>query len=244
METTPPQSLHERILTEIEQRILGGHWPPGHRIPSEAELTEQYQCSRMTVNKVLTQLARAGMIERRRKAGSFVIRPEQGGGAVLEIRDIRNEVLAMGKEYSTALIARKRRRSLRADMDALQLPKAEPVLYLLAMHYADGQPFCMEDRRISLLAVPAAADESFEQESPGAWLYHHVPWSSAEHRIRAAAADAEAAALLKIRRGSPCLMIERRTWTESQPVTHVLLTCPAGETELVARFSPTTAHPA
>ena len=241
MDTTPALSLHERILTEIEQNILSGHWPPGYRIPAEVELTEQYQCSRMTVNKVLTQLARAGLIERRRKAGSFVIRPAQGGSAVLEIRDIRNEVLATGKAYRTELLHRQRRRSIRADMDALQLQRPQSVLYLISMHYADSKPFCLEDRLINLQAVPAAAQESFTQEPPGSWLYQHVPWSSAEHRIRATAADAETAVLLKIRKGSPCLVIERRTWTEDQPVTQVKLIYPAEETELVARFSPASA---
>ena len=241
MDTTPALSLHERILTEIEQNILSGHWPPGYRIPAEVELTEQYQCSRMTVNKVLTQLARAGLIERRRKAGSFVIRPAQGGSAVLEIRDIRSEVLATGKAYRTELLHRQRRRSIRADMDALQLQRPQSVLYLISMHYADSKPFCLEDRLINLQAVPAAAQESFTEEPPGSWLYQHVPWSSAEHRIRATAADAETAALLKIRKGSPCLVIERRTWTEDQPVTQVKLIYPAEETELVARFSPASA---
>lgn len=240
MDTPPSISLHEKILTEIKQQILSGQWPPGYRIPSEIELTEQYQCSRMTVNKVLTLLARAGMIERRRKAGSFVTRPHNGGGAVLEIRDIRNEVEATGKVYRTELIQRQRRRSIRADMDALQLEKPLSVLYLISMHYADDAPFCLEERRISLQAVPAAADELFAQEPPGTWLYQHVPWSSAEHRIRATAADAATAALLKIRKGSPCLVIERRTWTEDQPVTQVQLTYPASETELVARFSPSS----
>ena len=80
-------SLHSQIIADVEARILGGQWPPGHRIPYEHELTELYGCSRMTVSKALTQLARAGLIERRRKAGSFVMRPF-GQSALLEIRDV------------------------------------------------------------------------------------------------------------------------------------------------------------
>ena len=60
-------SLHERILQDIEQKILSGQWPPGRRIASEHELTETYQCSRMTVNKVLTQLARASRLSTSRR---------------------------------------------------------------------------------------------------------------------------------------------------------------------------------
>ena len=62
-------SLHRRILDDVEGKILSGEWPPGHRIPFEHELTEQYQCSRMTVNKAITELVKRGLIERRRKSG-------------------------------------------------------------------------------------------------------------------------------------------------------------------------------
>jgi GntR family histidine utilization transcriptional repressor len=65
-------TLHQSILSEIEGRIVSGEWPPGHRIPFEVDLAQQYGCSRMTVNKVMTQLAKAGLIERRKKSGSFV----------------------------------------------------------------------------------------------------------------------------------------------------------------------------
>ena len=233
-----PQSLHQRILSDIEQRIVSGEWPLGHRIPSEHELTETYQCSRMTVNKVITQLARAGIVERRRKAGSFVMRPHSRSAA-LEIRDIRAEVLALGLPYRFELLERKKHRSLRADMDALQLDAAVPVIELQTLHYAAERPFCLEYRLINLAAVPQAASEDFQSEAPGAWLVSHVPWSSAEHRIRAGAADARMAGLLKVAPGTPCLIIQRRTWTGENPVTFVRLAYPGEEHELVAHFSPT-----
>ena len=231
-------SLHQRILSDIEQRIVSGEWPPGHRIPSEHELTDIYQCSRMTVNKVLTQLARANMVERRRKAGSFVMR-SQSRAAVLEIHDIRAEVLALGLPYRYELISSKKRRSLRADMDALGLDKAGPVIELRSLHYASAQPFCLEYRLINLAAVPQAASEAFKDEPPGAWLMSHVPWTSAEHRIRAGASDADMASLLKVERGTPCLIIQRRTWIGASPVTYVRLAYPGEDHELVAHFSPT-----
>ena len=231
-------SLHQRILHDIEQRILSGEWPPGHRIPSEHELTDIYQCSRMTVNKVLTQLARASMVERRRKAGSFVMR-SHSRSAVLEIHDIRAEVLALGQPYRYELIGLKKRRSLRADMQALELGKAEQVLELSSLHYAGVQPFCLEYRLINLAAVPQAAKESFREEAPGAWLVSHVSWTSAEHRIRAGASDAQMASLLKVQCGTPCLIIQRRTWTGDSPITFVRLAYPGEDHELVAHFSPT-----
>lgn len=243
MSAPRPATLHDRILHEVEQRIVSGQWPPGHRIPSEHELTATYGCSRMTVNKVLTQLARAGMIERRRKLGSFV-RQTPSRSAVLEIHDLRAEVEALGQPYRHEIVARARRRSTAADVDALALDGTGPVLAVSTLHLAGERPFCDEQRLINLAAVPEAGAQAFDDEPPGSWLVHHVPWSSAEHRIRAAAAEAEVAARLGLDRGAACLVVERRTWTEGRPVTFVRLSYPAGAHELVARFSPSSVAPA
>ena len=76
-------TLYKQIRLDIERRILTGEWPPGHRIPFEHELMARYGCSRMTVSKALSELAQADLIERRRRAGTFVRRPQipLGGAA-------------------------------------------------------------------------------------------------------------------------------------------------------------------
>jgi len=112
------------------------------------------------------------------------------------------------------------------------------VLALTCRHDAAQRPFCLEERLINLAAAPDAADEPFAENSPGAWLVRRVPWTRAEHRISAAAARGEAARMLKVTEGAPCLVIERRTWGGETPVTHVKLTYPGEAHELIARFTP------
>lgn len=232
-----PTSLHQRILSDIRGRILSGEWAPGHRIPFEHELTEQYGCSRMTVNKALSQLAKAGLIERRRRSGSFVRLP-RAQAAVLEIHDIRAEVEALGMPYRYELVGRSRRKANELDRERLGVKGAVPLLALSCRHFAGPRPFCTEDRVVSLQAVPEAASESFAETAPGPWLIGQVPWNAAEHRIRAIAADERLAAALDIDAGSPCLVVERRTWSAERPVTHVTFTYPADSHQLVARFAP------
>lgn len=233
-----PGSLHQRILADIEERILSGEWPPGHRIPYEHELTARYGCSRMTVNKVLTQLAGAGLIERRRKAGSFVRRPHSQS-AVLDIPDIKTEVQALGLPYRFTIARRRKRSSTRADRDLLEMAEPGPILELVCRHDAGQRPFCLEDRIVNLSAVPEAEKEPFAEIAPGAWLVARVPWTAAEHRIRAEGASEEAAKALDIPTGSACLIVERRTWSAERPITFVRLTYPGPVHELVARFAPT-----
>ena len=232
-----PASLHQQILADIETRILSGEWPPGHRIPFEHELTATYSCSRMTVSKALTQLARAGLIERRRKAGSFVTRPHSQS-AVLEIQGVGAEVAALGLPYRFEIVARQKRRATRADRALFGVAPTDTVLAVTCRHDAAQQPFCLEVRLINLSAAPEAASEPFTELSPGAWLAECVPWTSAEHRISAAATRGETARALNVAEGVPSLVIERRTWSGETPVTHVKLTYPGEAHELVARFTP------
>ena len=235
-----PSSLHSRILADMRDAILTGTWPPGHRIPYEHELTVAYGCSRMTVNKVMTQLVETGLIERRRRAGSFVRQPRLQS-AVLEIRDVRTEVAALGLAYRHEIAGRRRRRGTRADADRLGLKSVGLVLDVRCRHFAGARVFCVEHRIINLDAVPEATAETFEDEAPGPWLVRVVPWTAAEHRISASAADDGMAAAGEVPAGAPCLVIERRTWRAEKPVTFVRLTYPGAAHELVARFSPAEA---
>ncbi|WP_246723472.1 histidine utilization repressor [Rhizobium sp. ARZ01] len=233
-------SLHRRILEEVEGRILSGDWPPGYRIPFEHELTEQYGCSRMTVNKALTELVKRGLIERRRKSGSFVTQPH-AQSAVLEIHDIEAEVRSLGLPYRYERLSRAERVSRVGDRKLLDLSPGAQLIDLVAVHYAGARPFCLEERKINLSAVPEAGGEAFEKIAPGRWLLGQAPWSAAEHRIRAVAADQRAAELLRVAPGAACLVIERRTWSGGVYITHVRLTYPGESHELVAEFAPT--HP-
>lgn len=230
-------TLHNRILGDIERRILSGEWPPGHRLPFEVDLAEQYGCSRMTANKVLTQLARAGMIERRKKSGSFVSQPV-AQAAVLQIHDIEAEVRSLRQEYGYKLLFSGKRQATEEDCHRIDVAPGTHVLELNSLHEADGKPFCLEQRLINLATVPEAGAEDFSQSAAGPWLVSRVPWNAAEHRIEAVSASADLAKKLQLPKHAACLVINRRTWGGDGPVTAVRLTYPGDRHTLVARFQP------
>lgn len=233
------QTLHQRILSDIEGRIVSGEWPPGHRLPFEVDLADQYNCSRMTVNKVMGQLAKAGLIERRKKSGSFVRQP-QIQSAVLQIHDIGAEVESLGLEYGFKILERARRGAKSEDRERLDVSVGTALLEIICIHFAGAREFCVEQRLINLAAVPEAAETDFSEIAPGPWLLGHVPWSTAEHRISAETPSKEIARLLGISDRQACLVVERRTWSNSGAVTHVRFTYPGNAHALVARFSPSS----
>ena len=232
---TRAPALHERIRAEIEGQILSGRLKPGDRLPSELELMAVYQCSRMTVSKALSALSGAGLLQRRKRAGT-VVAPRPAETMVLDIPDLAVEIARRGQAYRFQLIDREVRAARADDPQELGLAGAGPLLFVRGVHFADAIPMAYEERHISLTAVPEIAAADFSIEAPGSWLLRHIPWTEAENRIGAVGAHEAWACLLNLAPGSPCLSIERRTWRGEARITLVRQKFVAGAFELVARF--------
>ena len=184
----------------------------------------------------MRSIAAEGLIARRRRFGTVVAaRPPER--PVLEIWDIAAEVARSGGVHRFEILAR-----ARADDDPSSTPlgaaKGTPLLRLQVRHFSDGEPLQIEERLISLAAVPDAETLAFDEIPPGSWLVANVPWTEAEHVISAEAAAPEMARLLAVPPGTACLVVERRTWNETTPITWARLTHPGEKRRLAARFHP------
>lgn len=229
--------VYDQIRRSIRDLILSGTWPPGTPVPPEHALMEQLGASRMTVHRALVQLAREGLITRRRRSGTVVASPP-ASHAMLDILSIPQEVEKLGLPYDHAVLARRDGRPSVELALRFGLKRSEKVVHLVTLHRAGDKPHVLEERVIHLATVPAAAEEDFAATPPGDWLLQHSLWSQAEHAITAVPADTEDARLLAIEGGEPCLLIERRTWNQGAPITAVRLLYPGSRHRFVGRFGP------
>lgn len=67
------EPLYLKIYNDLLLDIKEGIYPAGSRLPSEKELSEQYQVSRITSKKALEMLAEGNMITRMPGKGSYVL---------------------------------------------------------------------------------------------------------------------------------------------------------------------------
>ena len=65
--------LYETIYNDLLDGIRNGTYPPGSRLPSEKELSEKYDVSRITSKKSLEMLADENLITRMPGRGSYVL---------------------------------------------------------------------------------------------------------------------------------------------------------------------------
>ncbi|MEX1028777.1 MAG: GntR family transcriptional regulator [Paenibacillaceae bacterium] len=69
---TSSKPMYERIYDALSGDIIGRKYEIGERVPSEKELAEQFNVSRITSKKALELLANVGLIVRKPGRGSFV----------------------------------------------------------------------------------------------------------------------------------------------------------------------------
>lgn len=236
------ETHHARLIEALRQNILDGSWPPGFQLPKETDLALSQGVSRMTMNKVLTQLSSEGFLVRRKRSGTFVAQP-RAQSAVMEINDIAEEVAELGYAYAWQLARCERMRLDQLDQtDRVALGITDPrdgaeVLFLHGLHLARGEPFCLETRVIDPGVVPTALDQDFAVTIPGQWLLKTIPFSAARHRVRAVNAEGQDARQLNLPPGTACLEVLRQTRMDQAWVTHVRLLYPGELHQLVAEFT-------
>ncbi|MEX7471395.1 FadR/GntR family transcriptional regulator [Mycobacterium adipatum] len=122
-------SLALRLVAGLKDKIFTGDLPPGHKLPSETELVEEFGRSRTVVRDAVTRLRAEGLAETFQGRGSFVLAVPESTAFTVESAAIRthHDVLDMidfrlGVECEVAALAAARidgpaRDAVRAALD-------------------------------------------------------------------------------------------------------------------------------
>ncbi|MGE3243380.1 MAG: FadR/GntR family transcriptional regulator [Pirellulales bacterium] len=71
-EISAPHRASQQIEAFLQERILSGEWPCGHKLPSEAGLREQFGASRTVVREAIRRLQGRGLLKTINGSGSYV----------------------------------------------------------------------------------------------------------------------------------------------------------------------------
>lgn len=212
----------EEIRAEVLRRIRVRDWAPGALIPGEEALALEFGVARATVNRALRDLAEAGVIERKKRAGTRVAElPVRR--ARLEIPVIRLDVLGRGLAYDFKLLADRLVPAPVPVTARLGMPEGAAMRYLETLHLAGGRPFALETRWLNPSVLPSPAPD-FAATSANEWLVSHVSLVSGDIAFTAEPASPREAEVLGIPAATPVLVAERSTQGMTGPVTLVRLT--------------------
>jgi GntR family histidine utilization transcriptional repressor len=209
----------ETIRAEVLRRIRARDWPPGALIPGEEALASEFQVARATVNRALRDLADAGVLERKKRAGTRVAElPVRR--ARLEVPVIRLDVLGRGLVYDFKLLADRLAPAPVPVTARLGLPEGQEMRFLETLHLAGGRPYVHETRWLNPEVLPASPPD-FALVSANEWLVTHVSLVSGDIAFTAEPAGQREAEVLGVPAGTALLVAERTTHGTRGPVTLV-----------------------
>ena len=230
----PPR--YAAIKQSISNAVRDGSLKPGDRVPSEAELVEKFDVSRMTANRALRELQSAGVIVRRAGSGSFIAEPKPIGH-MIEIRNIAEEIRGRGHDYRARVIQNFEEKASAETAALLEVPVGTKIFHSIIVHHEAEFPIQLEERFVLAAAAPDYGTLDFTQLTPNEYLTRTAPLGRVEHLVCATMPDAQTRDMLSLNEGEPILRMTRRTWSSGRLVSHAWLSHPGTRFELSPAFS-------
>ena len=228
---------YQQLKDFIIEQISSGELQPADRVPSENELVESKQVSRMTANRALRELTDEGYVERVAGRGTFVS-DYRSRSDLLEVQNIADEIAGRGRKHSSRVVRQSLQRARGEIAKALHVKQGVDVCHLLLVHYEDGVSIQVEDRYVLASFAPQCLEQDFSVVTPSAYLTGVAPLQEAEQVVRAGIPNAAVCAQLQMKQGQPSLVVLRRTWSKGHPVTFARLHHPGDRYELTGHYTP------
>jgi GntR family transcriptional regulator len=136
---TSGQTLGRQLAETLRGRIMGGEFEPGARLPSEAQFTDEYGVSRVTVRTAMKLLESQGLVDVRHGSGSYVC--DFGGGIRAGLQELRSMSASIRDMSMVPEIERRealRRRPTAIEAAKLQITEDDWVIYVERAVRADG----------------------------------------------------------------------------------------------------------
>ncbi|HVE48609.1 MAG TPA: GntR family transcriptional regulator [Casimicrobiaceae bacterium] len=211
--------LYLQVKERLTQSLAAGEWAPGGVIPSEQMLAARYRVAQGTVRKAIDALANDNLVVRRQGKGTFVATHTEEGQSTFRFLHIRRDDGVA--EYPRSRIVDVRRGKANGEIPrVLSLKSGEAIIVIRRLLDWAKRPTVLDEitlpstlfrglTRAKLAAYPGSMYGFFETE-------FGVRMLNAHERLKAVAADAQAAKLLGVAPGTPLLSVERvaRTYGE------------------------------
>ncbi len=210
-----PLPMYHQLKEIFRDKIASGEWTPGTMVPSERELSERYEISRMTARQALSELTREGILYRKKGKGTFVAEPKMQQ-ALTSLTSFSDDMKTRGKLAGAKVLRLELVFAPARVSDALGVLPEEQIVLLKRLRMAEKEPIAVETCFLYFPGVEELLKESFEDLSLYGLLsqkYNVIP-TRAQQQLEADLSSAEEEKLLMIATGSPILRNKRITFDQ------------------------------
>ncbi len=210
--------LYSQLEQILRKKIEHGEYCKGDFLPTEKQIMEEYDTSRMTVRQALAELAKDNYIKSRRGIGTEVIYEkidEHMQKVISFTEEMKRHNITMQTSYCKMM---KIKPTERVAM-ALNIPITEQCYCLLRVRDVEGKPLVYTKTYLKKV-VELKEDESYYMESLYKYLNeaHGIKIEKARDTLEAALPNEEVMHFLKIDKNMPIFKRTRQTYLKNGEV--------------------------
>ena len=208
--------MYQQIQNYIMEEIQAGNLKPGTQVPSEFELADRFNVSRMTARKSLDNLATRGVLYRRKGKGTYVAENVMSYGlsTMLSFSQI---LRAQSYQVETRVLLMDVIPASERIRTQLQLGAESQVIIIRRLRLVEGRPAALHTSFLShrIFAAILEVDLSTESLLDAIQTISGTRIEYTRDSVHAGLATPEDADLLDIEAGTPVLQVEGVAYSES-----------------------------
>jgi GntR family transcriptional regulator len=205
-----PLPLYHQLKELLRQEIESGHWQPGQRIPSEAELCQAFDISRSVTRQALRELEYQGLLYREQGKGTFVAQPKISESLMQDLSGFYEDMVAKGLTPVTKVLRQEVQPADKKIAAYLQIEPGDKVIAIERLRSVDNEPINLVTTYLPYDICPDLFDEDLSTQSVYALLEqkYGLALSHGRRTIEAVATNQYEAQLLGVEEGAPLVLLD------------------------------------
>lgn len=172
--------LYRQVEADIKSKIVSKVYVAGEKMPTENELSEQYNVSKITIRKAIQNLSDEGYVKKVQGKGTFITYKKEKM-YLNKPRGFKETLSSKGHSSKNDIIQAS---FLNADGDIsekLSIPLNTKVVYLERLVWEDNEPItglcrfpCMRKMQLSLPFLPGSEGSRHSRTISGGSVLHGI----------------------------------------------------------------------
>lgn len=140
---------YQTLKEKLKERIQSGFYRESNCLPAERELCEEYDASRMTVRKAVSELEEEGVLYKVRGKGTFIKNTGKINQTLSKLTSFSEDMEARGMIPGSKILVLDVILANEAISENLGLEVGEKVIMLRRLRLADREPMAIETTYLS-----------------------------------------------------------------------------------------------
>ncbi|MED4267846.1 GntR family transcriptional regulator [Priestia megaterium] len=211
--------LYLQLKESLRSSIVSGNLKSGDKIPTELELSEKYNISRVTVRKAIIELVEEGYLIKKQGKGTFV-NTRKIERKIVHFLSFSAACEANGVKASSKVIKKEIVPPQPRDRELLQLEDEDLLIHIQRVRYADERPLMVENNYFSYKKYSFLLEEKMDRSLYKLLRekYNIDPNNPGETSLEIVRALDDEAKLLEVANGEPLFFMKTLIYNNQSPV--------------------------